>query len=410
MRTSLVLLVFIPMIVEPFAPFIKGTTVHRPSYAMNRLQRMFVAAKPTTPAELPGKDDSGAVMVCAEGSCSPSTASAEERQASLGWRGAVLLLTIVWSTNFAAIKGLFQEVPDLDPSLYATIRFGIAALVLSPTYLGALRNGAMVRDSFTVGCFVFIGYVGQSLGLKMGTTADKSAFISSLVVVWVALCPLITRSYSNFRATRGGAVPAPADPTQKVIWPTVLLAVAGVAILELEGSTPPNVGDLFSLLQPVGFGTSYVLIEGMMRRHTGADAPRQLTGLRVLSIALLSLLWALSTKSINANHLESIMHSPTAQASLLYLSCVTTAAGLWLQTLAFREVTASDASIILSSEPVWAALFALGFLGEGITSTDVLGGGLIISACLANELKLDITRPLQAMATRGAKGTEREEV
>ena len=354
-----------------------------------------LASKGAVPAAMfPLKDKAKAAKAKALATAT-ATAAAEaevERQTGVVWRGAVLLLTIVWSTNFAAIKGLFQEVPDLDPSLYAAIRFWIAAIVLSPTYLKALGNWAMVQDCAVVSSFVFLGYVGQSLGLKMGSTADKSAFISSLVVVWVALCPLIQRNWASFMVTRGGPVAAPEDPAKKVIWSTVLLAVAGIAVLELEGSSPPNVGDLFSLLQPVGFGTSYVLIEGMMRRHTGPDAPRQLTGLRVLIIAVLSLLWALLSGACTEDKLLPLTQSATAQGCLLYLGCVTTAAALWLQTLAFRRVSASDASIILSSEPVFAVIFAAGLVGESITPTDVLGGGLIIAACLANELKVDITQ------------------
>lgn len=37
------------------------------------------------------------------------------------WRVVVLGLCILWSTNFAVIKYLFDIVPDMDPSLYAAV-------------------------------------------------------------------------------------------------------------------------------------------------------------------------------------------------------------------------------------------------------------------------------------------------
>lgn len=53
---------------------------------------------------------------------------------------------------------------------------------------------------------------------------------------------------------------------------------------------------------------------------------------------------------------------------------------------AFKNVKATDASIILSAEPIFAALFAMSFLDEAIDDSTILGGSLIIFACLLNEL------------------------
>jgi drug/metabolite transporter (DMT)-like permease len=331
------------------------------------------------------------------------------------WRLAVLSLTVIWSTNFAFIKEIFLAVPDLDPSLYCLVRFGIASIVLLPTYINALGNVQLVKDSAFIGLWVMLGYLGQSLGLKLGSTADKSAFISSLVVVWVAVLPFLAKKLTGSDTFLGTRIKPP-------VWSTVVLAVCGIAVLELGstfslssatasastvgqlGSTfslssatasastvgqQPNFGDVFSLLQPIGFGTSYLLIERMMKSPTHESnvlRARQATGLRVFTLALLSLAWACASGSLgDSEQLVNVLNSPEALAALLYLGCVTTAGGLWLQTLALRHVTASDASIILSSEPVWAALFASALLGEAVTLSDCIGGGMIISACVANE-------------------------
>ena len=312
------------------------------------------------------------------------------------WRLAVLSLTVIWSTNFAFIKEIFLAVPDLDPSLYCLVRFGIASIVLLPTYINALGNVQLVKDSAFIGLWVMLGYLGQSLGLKLGSTADKSAFISSLVVVWVAVLPSLAKKLTGSDTFLGTRIKPP-------VWSTVVLAVCGIAVLEL-GSTfslssaaasaspvgrQPNFGDAFSLLQPIGFGTSYLLIERMMKSPTHQSnvlRARQATGLRVFTLALLSLAWACASGSLgDSEQLVNVLNSPEALVALLYLGCVTTAGGLWLQTLALRHVTASDASIILSSEPVWAALFASSLLGEAVTLSDCIGGGMIISACVVNE-------------------------
>ena len=321
----------------------------------------------------------------AAGAAAAAAAAAGGGDDAAFWRLAVLALTVVWSTNFAFIRSIFVSLPDLDASIYASVRFGIAALVLLPTYVNALGNAKLVRDSALCAAFVMLGYWGQSLGLKFGSSADKSAFLSSLVVVWVAVAPALL----NGTAKIFGLVSPLVPPARALNVGAVVLAVTGIALLELDGSSPPTLGDAYSLLQPVGFGTSYFFIERQMRNPDNVanpEAPRQATGLRVFCIALLSLLWAGFEGNLSVVNIVHVTESPTALAALVYLGCVTTAGGLWLQTLAFRRVSASDASMILSSEPVWAALFAMALLGESVSLTEAVGGGMIISACLANEL------------------------
>ena len=53
--------------------------------------------------------------------------------------------------------------------------------------LGALVIQSLFEFSFFCGLFVFIGYIGQAIGLAEGSTPEKSAFIASLCVVWVPL-------------------------------------------------------------------------------------------------------------------------------------------------------------------------------------------------------------------------------
>ena len=71
---------------------------------------------------------------------------------------------------------------------------------------------------------------------------------------------------------------------------------------------------------------------------------------------------------------------------VLYCAVVTTALTIWLQSVAFKRVSANDASIIIATEPVWAALVGFICLGERMSEMD-MGGALLISASgLGNEL------------------------
>ena len=48
------------------------------------------------------------------------------------------------------------------------------------------------------------------------------------------------------------------------------------------------------------------------------------------------------------------------------------------------RLSSSEASVLLATEPMWAALFAAGLIGESLGPWDAAGGALIVAACAAN--------------------------
>ena len=69
----------------------------------------------------------------------------EKKTPSIVWRGVVLGICLVWSTNFAVIKEIFQAAPTIDPSLYAAIRFSLASLVMLPRTFNSIGNILCMR-------------------------------------------------------------------------------------------------------------------------------------------------------------------------------------------------------------------------------------------------------------------------
>jgi drug/metabolite transporter (DMT)-like permease len=48
------------------------------------------------------------------------------------------------------------------------------------------------------------------------------------------------------------------------------------------------------------------------------------------------------------------------------------------------HLSAAEATVLLSTEPLWAAVFAAGLLGESLSAQAGLGGCLLVAACLMN--------------------------
>ncbi|CEM03567.1 unnamed protein product [Vitrella brassicaformis CCMP3155] len=286
------------------------------------------------------------------------------------WKGVLVVMTFLWASNFPVIKlalGGGEEVAAVEPSVYAAGRFSIAALALSPFLLGA-PIGALLGGA-ECGLYIALGYIGQALALAT-TTANKAAFICSLQVVFVVLVSSVLKRHLD-RSALGAA----------------LLAVAGVGVLELRGARAPVEGDLFALAQPVFFGLSYIRLGKVSRNFKGSAVA--ISAAQVAVVGLCSLIWA----AVQSGGLDTMLASlaplwqqPPLLTSIAYTGLITTSLSIILQTQAFSKVKPTDASVIISSEPLFAAMLSVLLLGESLGQSNFLGGALIIAACILSEL------------------------
>ena len=76
-----------------------------------------------------------------------------------------------------------------------------------------------------------------------------------------------------------------------------------------------------------------------------------------------------------------ILESSVATAGILYTGLITTALALWVESMAFAKVPATDASLILTTEPLFAAGCGAVALGETFGTSDYIGASLIVGAC-----------------------------
>jgi hypothetical protein len=77
----------------------------------------------------------------------------------------------------------------------------------------------------------------------------------------------------------------------------------------------------------------------------------------------------------------------TVAIAAAWTGIVTTAINRVGETTGLGKVSSSEASVLLATEPLWAALFAGLFLGESMGPQAIIGGALIVAACLTTSLK-----------------------
>lgn len=292
------------------------------------------------------------------------------------WKARLLLVgaAALYGTNFSLVKHLGDVMPV---GISTSLRFGAAVLVTLPWLLKDIRkdNDAMMAAwlGFEVGLWNSIGYVSQAVGLDT-TPAAESAFICSLAVVTV---PLLDFCAGKKLLTRQ--------------WIGVLLAVIGVAFLELVGSTSSShtmsTGNLLTMVQPLAFGVGFWRMENAM--HQFPDQASRMTAAQLLAVFVSSLaygLWAIDIPTLQNYPWAEWMTNSSVMFSIFWTGIITTALSIYMENKAMQTLSAAETTLIFSTEPLWGAAFAGLIMGEQLGPNVALGATFILTACMYSNL------------------------
>ena len=366
--------------------------------------------KADNPASLVFYDDVPSEVVCARGVCvlddddddddaddgiagSKDESSLVDRvlNSYLGPRALLAFASVLYGTNFPLGTMMNDALP---PSAATSARMVLASLALSP-FLPKLDR-SLSATAALCGCFTALGYISQSLSLVDTSPATVAFLGAATVVVCPTLEVLVNKRPMGFR-----------DAPQ--VWLAAALCLTGVGVLELYDPSGGNAvagaaeagsalsrvgwGDVLAILQAVGFGTSFFITERMMRGRPDQALP--ITAAQVSVTALLCMIWCVSDGWIGTvgseNYgLPGMFTDPslrTAAGAVAWTGLITTAMNRFVETTSLGKVSSAEASVILATEPLWAALFAALWLHDDFGTNDYLGGFLIVAACVANTLK-----------------------
>lgn len=298
-----------------------------------------------------------------------------------GPRVLLLVLAAVYATNFP-LGALMND--HLPASAATASRMFVAGLALAP-FIPQLKPELRV-PAVLCGCFTALGYVTQSLALADVDPARVS-FLGSATVLW---CPMLE---GLIEKKPMGLREAPQT------WMAALLCMAGIGILELSDSSlslSMSWGDALALLQAVGFGTGVFWTSRMLRDDDSSQA-LPVTATLIATTAALSLVWCVADGwmdfATNPDWFQLTLPGMAMEESMrpvlsavLWTGLISTSLNFFVELTALSKVKPSEASVLLASEPLWAALFAAAFYGSHLNLSDGVGGILIVAACLVNAL------------------------
>ena len=269
---------------------------------------------------------------------------------------ALVAVTAVWGSTFVVVKDAVERMPVTD---FLSWRFALAAvamLLLRPRTVAALGPAGR-RAGLLLGLALGAGYLLQTLGLQT-TSAAVSGFITGMFVV---LTPL-------------GAAVLLRQPPPPVAWAAVGLATAGLALLSLRGWAVGG-GELLTL----GCAAAFALhIVGLGRWAATYDA----FGLAVVQLIAVAALCALVAVP------GGLAMPPDAGVwgALLLTALAATALAFVVQTWAQAHLPPTRAAVVMTMEPVFGGLFAVGLAGERLGLRTLAGAVLVLAAMVLTEV------------------------
>ena len=283
-------------------------------------------------------------------------ATTTERRTALLAALALLAVTAMWGSTFFLIRDLLDRVPTLD---FLAVRFAIAAALLAliaPRSLARLSAESRKR-ALVLGALYGVAQILQTAGLAH-TAASVSGFITGMYVV---ATPLFAALLLH---TRIGPL----------TWVAVAVAASGLGVLTLEG---------FS----VGYGEAITLVAALLYalHIVGLGAwskPDEALGMSILQLVVIAAICLVATAP------DGIVLPDNTRdwLSVLYMAAFAGALALVAQTWAQAHLPPTRTAIIMSMEPVFAALFAVWLGGESAGSRMLIGGAMVLTAMLLVEL------------------------
>ncbi len=301
--------------------------------------------------------------------------------AARGWRergwsstlladAALLLVALIWGSTFVMVK---EAVASYPVFWFLALRFAFAVLALLPLVWirargrprenhaipSAARKRPRMIAPVLIGTALFAGYGFQTSGLQM-TTPAKAGFVTGLSVVIVPVVAAVLLR----------------QPPGRNAWIGVGLATGGLGLLTLQSGFRIDLGDLLVFLCALAFAAHILL--------TGRFSPRidslLLTFGQIVTVTVLCGVMALATES-----------PQPLTGNVLFAAAFTgvfaTSAAFGIQTLAQKSTTATHTALVLSMEPVFAALFSYLLIGELLGPRQLVGCGLILAGMLVAEAK-----------------------
>ena len=287
---------------------------------------------------------------------------------------AMVFTTAVWGVTFEMVQ---EALSDAPPFIFAGLRFGIGFL-LGFLYLNKkVLNVTALEFHGGIWCGVVLcaGYAFQNFGLweesliYIGSNSSTSAFITSVSVILVP----------TFLYLSG------LQQINNRLWIIVALAMIGLFVLLNPFNSKIVGGDIITFGCAISFAIHIILQDIYLKK--GVQLVRFFM-LQVFFVSIFSFILSLLFEGSSIMTLEIFTFD--VMFALFITGVLATFIAFILMLWAQKILSATETGILLSLEPLFAALFSVFFAGDSLGLSGWLGGMIIIISVMGSGFFLSL--------------------
>ncbi|REK84334.1 DMT family transporter [Streptomyces inhibens] len=271
----------------------------------------------------------------------------------------LLMVALVWGSSYLTAKTAADAAPILVVLFMRYLLSAVASIVLVLA-TARRRRGRWTPEEVRIGSVLGLTQTAVLVLEMYGVAQTSAANAGLLISLTLVITPLLDRS--------GGRSRVP---------PRFFLA-AGVCVVAIglltsgHGLHAPGIGDGLMLAAAV-VRAGHVALVGRLTAGR-ALRPLQLTTVQTVVGTMLCL------APSAAGGLPILAHATAGTWSqLVYLALFCSVFAFLAQTWAIQRTSASRASLVLGTEPVWAVAVGIVLGGERLTALAALGAGLMVA-------------------------------
>lgn len=275
-------------------------------------------------------------------------------------RLGLIIMALLWGSSFAMNQ---VAMTAYSPFQLLALRYALAAvLLIGLTYKPLIKSSkAIWLKGSLLGAILYTAYAFQTKGLSL-TTATNNAFLTALNIV---LVPFISSVFMKKKIVPREYLGA-------------AIAMVGITVMSLtEQLGAINLGDALTLGGAVFFALHILLTDKFAKE----EDVMVLTTIQLSVAGVCALLVALVENE------PWVITNRTANLTVLYLTIFCTMIAFLLQTYCQQFTTETETVLIMSTESVFALLFAVVVMKEFPSLQTLIGAGLILCGVLVTELK-----------------------
>jgi len=283
----------------------------------------------------------------------------------------LLVTTMLWGTAFAILKETLTKLPTF---FILTVRFFLSGILIGLIFIKRFKglSRRTLVHGLILGVVLFFAYGTQTVGLRY-TTPARNAFIT---VAYCIMTPFLAWAMYKRRPHSYNVISG-------------VVCLLGLAFISLIGQADDGglhlLGDGLTVFAALFFAFQLVFIEHYIEE---GDDPFVLLFFELAvsgaMFALVSVCYELPTLGPSAYVIPA-----DCWWRLGYLMAGCSLLAQLFQMLGQRYTTSSQASIILSFESVFAAVFSVALGMERLTVFLIIGFILVFAAGLISELHFD---------------------